>query len=309
VRARLLLAFSLTLSGCGKVVGDLPFDASLSPDAPIGGGADARAIDARPSLADAGPQFPANSIRALRFDPPQNGSTVMLRNVVLVAKLFLDDRAVLFVQDRGIAGPLSGIQLNCGATGGCPHTRAEIEALNLGEVLDVDGTLAILTPPGARPQARVLVTDIDRTGMNATVQSFDVDPTLVAADRHDADAVQPLLQTYVRLAPGGGLTLSDVRATPFMGMCDNPLDAGTPDVAYRGVLATAGARVVAIGMIAIGALRDYCVSQCEVACGAEMMAGDRLDGVAGILDVFARQGQTPVLTINPTQSRDLMRSP
>lgn len=277
---RRLLLLLLLVTSCGKVVGDIPADA---------GDGGAPPIDARAPTADA-PLNPVDTVVELRAAMPREGDMVMLRNMVVVGRTIQRGVGVVYVQDQG-GGMGTGIRLVCVFDGECTVTRSQIEGLSIDQRFDVAGVFDLTQAP-AEPQL-IRFTLTPRGNMAAVPTT--VPAAMVAHDQAGSSAIGGWLLTYVKV--DGPLTVTDI-APPALGeSCDLP-DAGAA-TGTRGVFVRQGASgpVLAVQTVDL----DYCISQCGKSCDEDIMVGDVVTSLTGVLIVGERSSGTPELLIRPAR--------
>jgi hypothetical protein len=288
-------------AACGKVVGDLP------------GGADASSkADARPpadaSLGPDGPP-PQLTVRMLRMQPPPAGTQVMLKNVIVVGHATRGLNGLIYVQDMGNSGGgYNGILAFCGLgdQSNCNLTRNQVDALPLGQVVDVSGAYDVASPgTGGVPEPRInKLTITSKPGQVVAPAVFAVDPANLTRDKAGAPATQQYLQTYVKIQTS--TTITDTMPADLVVPCLGQPDGGTL-MGNRGVYAMAGSNPLAIVLFVPEV--TYCVPQCGQTCNTTMMMNDTITQLQGIVSIVYKDNGngtfTPILSIAPTQNSDL----
>jgi hypothetical protein len=97
------------------------------------------------------------------------------------------------------------------------------------------------------------------------------------------------------------ITVTDVTPALYEDTCPLTPDGGPAETIYRGIVATSEGTTL---LLQLGAIDNYCRTQCGQTCVREAMASDNLSGVAGIL-LVAPRGTTPDLFIRPSRPVDV----
>jgi hypothetical protein len=298
MRTTLLVGLSLlslhALGACGRSDGSLPTpDAPLTPgvDAPIGPGPDA-------------PGPSAVSIASLRMNQPVNLTPVNLANVVVTARVTSKKSGNVWVQDAG-GGMYSGIHLFCnygGTTPSCTMTQAEIDALAVGQVVNVSGKFSTFTPtmPAGAPQLEITSPTITAAGSTMTPVAIDVTAATLAKDQSMVAGADPYKGAYVRITPGP-LPVSSITATEFATTCTS--STGTAGTTFSGFEATGGGKTLAVGLRFYSTL-TYCIPACGYPC-TNPVTNQNFKTIAGIVEPATNKNGSAYLEISPVQDTDL----
>lgn len=300
------MVVALSAAACGKVVSDLSFDSG-----PSGGGIDApvqTVFDAAPGGAIDAPVGTVTTIKAIRMNNPPEGTLVMLRGVVVVAKETSGGNGTLILQDSDL-GDFSGITLFCNFTdtGQCNLTKAQIDNMTIGRQVDVNANFGLIQPLGtpAPPMTPRLVraTVIQTQNVLSPLVPRKVDAALVAPGQSTNTATQPLLWTYVRI--DGPVKITAVDPPPYELPCPNMLDAGTANLSHRAVMAVVGVQDIAFGVRRGDDMANYCLFECEKTCANQLMVNDQFEFTAGVVDTFNRPNQAQHLVVTPVRNTDI----
>jgi hypothetical protein len=256
------------------------------------------------------------TIKQIRMTPPAGGAQVTVNNVVIVGWVTSSSSGKVWVQDQG-GGAYSGIELFCNykTAGKCPMTRAQIEMLTRGEVVNFSGAydpFTPTTPPNAPTQIEVSAPMITGTGA-ASQTPVATTITLADVDKGQPTAGNQWDAVYVTI-PSPGLTVSNVMPVDFQNSTfacttsDGGMTANSPP--YFGFEATGGGKTVDIGL-SFYKSEDYClVDTCfDPTCGTAPMtiAVNMSQSITALTGIFgADAGSAGAFTkISPVVNADL----
>jgi hypothetical protein len=256
----------------------------------------------------------ATTIAALRTNPPGEGVTVTLNNVVVVQEVDSTKHGDVYVQDMG-GGAHTAIHLFCNYGGMNPNclmeTRQQIQMIQRGQVINVTGNVKHFkssSAPASFPgELELDAPVITSTGMTATPTATNVTASQVA---ESATATNTYEGTYVKVTDGPFM-ISNVMPTAFEGTCPIMTDGGSSPMTWFGVEATHTSQTLAIGLTFHtettnpGSL-SWCSGTCFTCPTAMQLSGHSFSTVAGLADVdFNSSTATLLFKVMPTVDADL----
>lgn len=267
-----------------------------------GGGGGMGTIDAPPQLAPI-------AIKDLRQNPPAAMAPVALKDVVVVARVTSHKYGSVWVQDQG-GGKFSGIHIFCnygGKTPNCTMTQAQLDALQIGQLVSITGKYDPYTPKmpaNAQPQLEISSPVITTgSGMMAPF-AIDVTPDQIAKDQFSGSSSDSYKGTLVHVT-GGPYMVSNVMAPEFQATCMDM--AGMVGTTYYGFEVSGGGKTLALGTNFYSTL-TYCLPQCGYPC-TNPVTNQSFTSVTGIVEPDASlSAGTQFLKISPVQDSDLPHS-
>lgn len=264
----------------------MPFDGSISDAAR---GSDATTL---------------TSIKALRMGQVADGTRVSLRGVVVTYHETRSGVGTLVIQDQD-GGPFSAMLLFCTFAGvDCNLTPSKVDNMPIGRVIDVDGVIQIVQPPGTPTppkEVHVFRTQVTETAMTRTITPTPVTAAMVAWDAFPASMTAGLM--WQRVEVTGPLTVSENHPPRLQGTCAGLDDAGVQQPAWRGVIG----RSPDNKEIAVGLRPSFstCIFQCDQRCAHDATSGDMVNFVRGNLDAFYKDGVPAGLILVPYNDADI----
>ena len=270
-----------------------------------GGGGGGGGVDA--------PASNAVSIQSIRMNQPTNGAMVTFANVVVTANVTSSKYGHVYVQDQG-GGMYSGIQLFCnygGKSPNCSMTRAQIDALTVGSVVNVTGTfssfLSSTAPAGAQPVLEIDAPVITPTGQTMPPMPIDVDAATIAHDQQAAATADPYKGVYVHVA-GTSFTASSVMAAEFSMSCTDQSMPAQMGSTFGGFEMTSGSSVLDVSLNFYKTV-TYCLPCTGVAmpypCAKPLTASEAFTAMSGIVEPNYNSNGMVYLAISPTSDADL----
>jgi hypothetical protein len=254
------------------------------------------------------------SIKSMRMNPPGPQTPLTLENVVIVQVVTASRHGDVWVQDSG-GGMYSGIHLYCnygGSNPSCAMTKAQIDALARGMVVNVSGKYDPYRPsmPANAPALIEIGSPmITPTGATAAPVAITVTADEVAKDTLMMPSAEPYKGVYVRVMPGP-FTISDVRPMEFQGTC--PIGDGG-GMASFGVEATGQGKTLALALTfhktaANPGSFSWCVPGCFT-CATNVLSNQTFTSISGVVEPASNPDNNSIyLSILPTVDGDLAAS-
>lgn len=263
---------------------------SSGPDAPNGSGST------------------TTTIKAIRMHQPTDGTSVALQNVVVTAHVTSKKYGHVWVQDAG-GGQYSGIELYCnygGTTPNCSLTQAQIDALQVGSVINVTGSfksfLLSTAPTGAQPNLEIDAPTIAATGQTMAPVAVQTDAATIAKAQLAAPGADPFKGTYVTVT--GPFTVSSTMAAEFSAACTS--STGTAGTTYGGFEATGASQTLAVGLTFYKTV-TYCLPDCGYPC-TNTVTNQTFTSISGVVEPEYNANGQVYLQISPTTDGDLPHS-
>lgn len=282
-----------------------------------------------------GDSLPTTTVKAIRMNQPTNEAVVNLANVVVIGSVSSSKYGHIWVQDAG-GGEYSGIQVFCnyaGTTPSCALTRAEIDALVPGTVVNVSGmfdSYAPTSPAGAQPNLEIDSPTITMTGQTMTPMTVDVAASVIAKDQQASAAALPYKGAYVHVTGASTYTVGTITLPPvatgtpteFANTCTG-MPTGTPPVAgsgytYDGVELTGGSTTLAVaftfyssfdGCTPCSATMPYACAAPTVGTVGEVTAGETFTDLKGVVEPeYVTTPAAVFLQISPVTDTDMPHS-
>ena len=254
----------------------------------------------------------ASTVKDIRMHQPTNGQTLSLTNVVVVAHVASKKSGTVYVQDQG-GGTYSGIKVFCnyGAVPPkCTMTKAQIDALAVGTVVNLTGTfnsfLLSTAPTGAQPVFEIEDPVITATGSTMMPVAVDVGADVIAKAQLASAAADPYKGTYVHVTGASAYAVSSVMPAEFMSTCTGMGMPGAMGTTFSGFEATGGGQTLAIGLNFYNTL-TYCLP-CTAAMPypcANPVTTQSFTSVKGIAEPDYN-GTSVFLRISPVVDGDLV---
>jgi hypothetical protein len=221
----------------------------------------------------------------------------------------------VWIQDAG-GGQYSGIELFCnygGSSPNCPLTQQEIDALTVGEVVDVTGDfetfLLSTAPAGAVPNVEIDAPTITATGSTMAPVAVDVAAALVSKGNFALDGTaEPYKGTYVHVTGASVFQASSVTAAEFASSC---VDMSTPPqtgTTYAGFELAGASQTLAMELSFYNTV-TYCLPCSGVAmpypCTNAVTASEGFTSVRGIVEPGYNANGQVYLEISPTADADV----
>lgn len=264
------------------------------PDAPRGSGTDA---------AGSGSTM---SIKSIRMNQPTNGAAVSLKAVVVTGHVTSKKYGHVWVQDQG-GGMYSGIELYCnygGTNPNCSMTQAQIDALAVGDVVDVTGMfnsfLLSTAPAGAQPNLEIEAPMVTASGQSMAPVAVDVSAATVAKAQLAAAGADPYKGAYVHVT-GGPFMVSSTMASEFTSTCTS--STGMAGTTYNGFEASGGGQTLAVGLTFYKTV-TFCLPSCGYPC-TNPVTNQSFANISGIVEPEYNANGQVYLQISPTTDGDL----
>jgi hypothetical protein len=240
--------------------------------------------------------------------PPTPSTQIQFQYVVIVQLVTSSRYGDIWVQDSG-GGQYSGIHLFCnygGSNPSCSMTKAQVDALHRGQVVNVSGKYDPYTPSapvGAPTQIEISAPMITPTGSMATPTATDVAASIVAkgAAMSGATAYEGV---YVRVTPGPFM-INNTAPLEFEGTC--PIGDG--GMTSFGVEATGQSQTLAVALkfhtsTANPTSLSWCLSGCFT-CTTNVLSNQSFSTISGILEPDSSSGTNSIyLEVMPTVDTD-----
>ncbi len=274
---------------------------------------DAAGADA-PAGADSGVDATlVTTIRQLRTSQPPKYTEVALHGVVVVQKVTTAVRGQIWVQDVG-GGTYSGIELFCnygGASPNCTETKAQIDALAPGTVVDVVGAFAPFLPAGA-PNGSVAVLELvqPKLTVTGTATAVAVDVPAATIDKAQlGSASDPYKGTYVHLTGATSFGSNNTAAQDFAATCTDQSTPPQTGATYDGFETNGGSATIAVSFAFFNTL-TYCLPCTGVMnpypCANPVTPTMTFTAVSGVVEPsFSTTAGTAFLQLQPTTNADL----
>jgi hypothetical protein len=288
MRARLWLV----LAACGPSAKGPPADAYIP--------ADRTEIDAA-----------ITSVRQLRMSPPAKGTIVNLAGLVVMAHVSSKRTGSVWVQDVG-GGMYSGIHVFCNFTDGtCALQQTQLDALAVGTVVNVSGTVAMYLPTSA-PAGAVPELELDAP----TITSTGDTRAPVAVDAAAADVAKTVLGVasdpykgcYVHVTGASSWTASTVTASELTGTCTDQSMPPQTGMQYTGFEAAGASATLAVGLGFYDTL-TYCLPCTGVPapypCNNPVTASQTFPKLQGIVEPDFNANGAVYLRVSPVLDGDL----
>ncbi len=263
---------------------------------------------AHPDANNASPDGPAGSqsVASIRQNQPTNGAAINLHQVVVVARVSSSKSGRIWVQDQG-GGPYSGIEVYCSFTSTshpCTMTRAQIDALNIGQVVDVAGSFDVYTPSmpaGAQPSLEISQPTITADG--GTMQPVAMTASASDISKDMATGAMQYKGAYVHVT--GPFTVSSTSPSEFQGTCTGSGTPPTMGTQYRGFEVTGGGATLAVGLDFYSTL-TYCLPDtCGHTC-SNQVTNQTFTNITGVVEANYNTADNSVfLNISPVTDADL----
>ncbi len=258
------------------------------------------------------PAAATTTVKQIRMNQPTNGQMVSLANVVVTGHVSSKKYGHVWVQDMG-GGQYSGIELFCnygGTTPDCPMTKAQIDALAIGTVVNASGSfnsfLLSTAPAGAQPNFEIEKVTITATGQTATPTAVAVDASVIAHDQLAAATADPYKGAYVKVN-GSSFMVSSVTPMEYTMTCTDmsmPAQMGTT---YGGVEITSSGTMLDMGLGFYNTV-TYCLPCSGVAMPypcTNAITNQTFTGLKGIVEPEYNANGKVYLQISPTADSDL----
>jgi hypothetical protein len=296
MRAHTLLVVIIGLAACRS---------SSSPNNPN--------IDAPNGSGSADAPVQAVSISSIRMNQPTNGTAINLSNVVVVAHVSSKKYGHVYVQDAG-GGQYTGIQLFCNYGGthpNCSMTQAQIDALTIGEVVNVSGMfssfLSSTAPAGAVPVLEIDAPVITAGSGTMTPATVDVDPATIADNQQGMTAAAPFFGTYVHVT-GSSFKATSINPMEFAMTCTDMSTPPQTGATFGGFEATSGSTVLDVSLNFYKTV-TYCLPCTGVAmpypCTNAVTANQTFTGLSGIVEPNYNSNGKVYLAVSPTTDTDM----
>ena len=251
------------------------------------------------------------TIKSFLQSSPAADSMVTFDNVVVVTHVSTRDDGKLWIQDPG-GGAQSGMMLFCdfdSTTQMCPMSRADVDGLEIGEVISVSGKF--VKAFSGRIQ-QVTMPRWEKKGRQMAPVAVRVDAAAVAKTAESTarqwEAVYVKVDAHAAMSNMMAPEFKNDRCTPPTPDGGVAADAGPPTIYYnRGFEVDADGATLAVGFKLYDTM-TYCLADCGF-CDEEDMITDGMGfrSVSGVV-YFERGGFNPsvdFLEIRPTTNDDL----
>lgn len=265
-----------------------------STDPGTGGGAGTGGIPVTPT-----------TIAALRASPPKGNPIVLLKNVVVVARVAISSAGELWVQDAG-GGLGSGILIYCDYSGTvqpCSYDRAAWKQFRRGQVVDVFGVFHKRTGTGAPATTTQL--RIESPAITVSAQTMNPIATPVSASDVEMNQLTSDMVKGSYVSVAGPVKVSSLTPAEFLTTCPGAA-AGSPAEHVVGFEAKVGPNVLAVGLNLYETL-SYCVQDtCPNAPCTNPVATQTFSRVLGIIEPRVSAAGVPYMRLSPTVDADLV---
>jgi len=186
-------------------------------------------------------------------------------------------------------------------------TRTQIDAIAVGQTVDIDGSFDVFTPSmpaGAVPSLEISQPTITNSGGIVTPTAVDVaDIATIAHDQQTATGALPYVGAYVHVA--APVTVSNVAPAEFDGgACPTTAPDPTGDQ-WFGLEMTSGATTLDVGLNFYSTF-TWCVPSCGYCTGANVLSNQTFSAISGIVETDASSTSSDVfLKISPVEDTDL----
>lgn len=262
-----------------------------------------------------GPGMGSVSIKSVRMNQPTNKSPVSFSNVVVTAHVTSSKYGHIWVQDQG-GGMYSGVELFCnyaGTSPSCTMTKAQLDALAIGTVVNVTGMfnsfLLSTAPAGAQPNIEIDAPMITPTGATMAAVAVDVPAATVAKAQLAAAEAEPYKGAYVHVT-GGPVAVSSKTAMEFASTCTDKSMPPMTGATFNGFEAGTGTGTLAVGLGFYSTV-TYCLPCTGVAMPypcANPIATQSFTSVSGIVEPEYNANGMVYLQLSPTSDSDLVHS-
>jgi hypothetical protein len=255
----------------------------------------------------------ASTIKQLVTTPPAFKSDIAIKGVVITAKKASSTRVAEFwVQDAG-GGLGSGIHIYCNTgaqSNACPSQIADIDALKIGDVVDISGKFDNNNFSGHPDDYEIIAPVITKQNKTMAPMAVTVDAAKVAVDQFaSADFKGGLQNTLVKVQ--GPITISNLMAAEY-GTTNCGGDAASATAYIYGFEAMVGSTTIAVGMKY--PTFSSCMPDCDVCGGNSQCKSCTQDHHVQPAQTFSsitgiaygdKQVGTSFIEIRPTSDTDL----